>query len=101
MEYICHLLTLDVLTPKQKTLLDVAEKIYKQKSKQFQPKICNNYLLGEGVLRRNGVEYLRHNMECHQNAISVLAFNMGKLAGDLIIFVTFLNINISVYNIFY
>ena len=91
MEYICHLLTLDVLTPKQKTLFDVAEKIYKRKSKQFQPKICDNYLVGESALRRNAVEYLRHDMECHQNAISHLAFNMGKLAGDLIIFVNFLN----------
>ena len=83
-EYICHLLTLDVLTPKQKTLLDVAEKIYKQKSKQFQPKICDKYLLGEVVLRRNAVEYLRHDMECHQNAISVLAFSMGKLPVPLV-----------------
>ncbi|XP_028410581.1 uncharacterized protein LOC114533276 isoform X3 [Dendronephthya gigantea] len=81
MKYICHLLTLDVLTPKEKALFDVAEKIYKEKSKQFQPKICRNYSFGEGVLKNKSLEYLRYNMEFHHNAISHLAFNIAKLAG--------------------
>ena len=79
MEYICHLLTLDVLTPKQKALLDVTEKIYKEKSKQFQPKICHNYSVGEGVLKNKTLEYLKYQMECCHDTISHLAFNMVKL----------------------
>lgn len=99
MEYICHLLTLDVLTPKQKALFDVAEKIYKEKSKQFQPKICHSYSIGEGVLKCKTLEYLRYDMECHHNAISHLAFNMAKMAGGLTIFATFISmLNISVCN---
>ncbi|XP_028412158.1 uncharacterized protein LOC114534881, partial [Dendronephthya gigantea] len=82
MKYICHLLTLDVLTPKEKALFDVAEKIYKEKSKQFQPKICRNYSFGEGVLKNKSLEYLRYNMEFHHNAISHLAFNIAKLADE-------------------
>jgi hypothetical protein len=83
-EYICHLLTLNALTPKQKILFDVAEKIYKEKSKQFQHKISRNYSVGEGLLKSRTLEYLRYDMECHHNAISHLTFNMAKLAGGVV-----------------
>lgn len=81
-DYLGNLLTLDFFTPKQKIMCEVAEQLYGRKFKLIEAKTCDNVLSGEDVLKEKALSYFRYDMECCHNAITQLAFNMGKLAGD-------------------
>lgn len=85
MAYVSHLLTVDNKTPKQVFLVEIAEKLYGKKVKELHASptpSSNLHVSGEKVLTVNSLEYLKYDMECCQNAITQLAFNMSKLAGE-------------------
>ena len=83
MAYVSHLFTIDAKTPKQAILVEISEKLYGNKVKELPVSPTSNlYVSGEKVLTVNSLEYLKYKMECYQNSITQLAFNMSKLAGE-------------------
>ena len=83
--FLCHLLTLDKCTPKQKLLNEIAESIYGKKITELKPKPCSSFVAAEALLMETAILYLRVQMEHLHYSVTQMAFNMAKVAGDVII----------------
>ncbi len=90
--FLQHLLSLEAFTPKQKILLDVAEKIYGKKIKKLEAKHQVEFTSGETTLIEKALEYFKLVMEHHHASIAQLTFNMGKLAGIYILYVLYISL---------
>lgn len=80
--YLCHLLSLERLSPKQQLLLETAEQLYGKKVKEFPAKSCANFEAGEHVPKEKALNHFRKKMEHCHFSITQLSLNMGKLAGN-------------------
>ena len=80
MAYVSHLFTIDAKMLKQAILVEISEKLYGNKVKELPVSPTSNlYVSGEKVLTLNSLEYLKYKMECYQNSITQLAFNIVNL----------------------
>ncbi len=77
----CHLLTLQTFTPKQKLLFETAEHLYGKKFRELQAKPCADFVAGEAILEEKAIVFFQKQMEHFHHSVAHLAFNMGKLAG--------------------
>ena len=57
--YLCHLLSLERLSPKQQLLLETAEQLYGKKVKESPAKSSANFEAGERVLKEKALKHLR------------------------------------------
>lgn len=80
--FMCHLIALDSLSPRQTVLYEAAERLYCEKTiKQLEPRLCSDGCPDGTVLKEKALSQLRRSMENSHYSITQLAFNMGKLAG--------------------
>lgn len=83
--FLCHLRTLDTCCAKQELLLEIADSMYGKRTGQLDPKPSTSYARGEIVLCEKAVLYLQTQMEHLHYSVTQRAFNMAKIAGDLVI----------------
>lgn len=79
--YLCHLVSLESLSPKQQLHFELAEQLYGKKVKELSGKSCVDFEAGELVLQEKAVKNLWKKMEHCHFSITQLSMNMGKLAG--------------------
>ena len=80
--FLCYVLALDTLSPRQKHLYEAAKRIYGNRVKQLEPTLGEDITTDENGVKEKALSHLRDRMENFHYSITQLAFNMGKLAGN-------------------
>lgn len=80
--YLCHLLTLDKCTPKEKLLRELADEMYRKKFRDLQANPSPSYDVEEVILVEKAKLHFQTQMERLHHSVSQLAFNTGKLSGQ-------------------